>query len=712
MYLALYRKYRPVSFDDVISQEHITTTLKNQIASGQIAHAYLFTGTRGTGKTSCAKIMAKAVNCLSPANGSPCGECAACKAIAEGSTDIIEIDAASNNGVDSIRQIRDEVIYTPIDCKYKVYIIDEVHMLSGAAFNALLKTLEEPPSHVIFILATTEYYKVPATILSRCQQFLFSKIDPSESAKRLSEIAEKENVKLTPEAAELIARLSDGAMRDALSLLDQCISTGRDIDEDTVRECSGAADSSYLFSISQAAIEKDPPKALELLDELVRKGKDLSRFIEELTSHYRGLMLVKTGGEGFVKASREDIEQYKIQCANYSLEEIMYHIDLISDSLDLINRMKQTGQARLLTEQLLIRLAAPKLNKDISAFGARLGAVEQKLENIQNGLTPVTVKPKAAAAQTEADSDNKRDLNNPQPAENKAESKSAITEDKPDNKSDNKSDKISASEAENLFEDKPAAAFKNIVKTADNGGFEIPPPPDAPPAEAWDLPPLPDEAPPEDYGGAEYFDSSFKTAKKATEKSSAEIKRGSGIKSEYERNTAKINEDNIKEKTSEKVQDSFSNHELNEKKPKEGPHAREALKSENKPAHPQKPEETVNVGIGEADPDLPDTAAPLPQWQEIISCLTPAARGVLTGSAAYLHDGKIYIKAGDAAATQLKRAAVGAKLREATANVMGGRFEIYMLKNRPKKEQKEEDRVTPFLNKASELGIKVTVNQK
>ncbi|MCM1299303.1 MAG: DNA polymerase III subunit gamma/tau, partial [[Eubacterium] siraeum] len=391
MYLALYRKYRPVSFDDVISQENITTTLKNQIASGQIAHAYLFTGTRGTGKTSCAKIMAKAVNCLSPVNGNPCGECAACKAIADGSTDIIEIDAASNNGVDSIRQIRDEVIYTPIDCKYKVYIIDEVHMLSGAAFNALLKTLEEPPAHVIFILATTEYYKVPATILSRCQQFRFSKIDPSESAERLLQIAEKENIKLDPEAAALIARLSDGAMRDALSLLDQCISAGRDIDENAVRECSGAADIGYLFLISEAAIEKNPTAALELLQELIEQGKDLSRFVEELTSHYRSLMLIKSGGEKFIRASSNDIDRYKEQCEKYSLEEIMYHIDLISDSLDSINRMKQTGQARLLTEQLLIRLSVPKLSKDVSAFSARLGAVEQKLENMQKGLIPVTV---------------------------------------------------------------------------------------------------------------------------------------------------------------------------------------------------------------------------------------------------------------------------------------------------------------------------------
>ncbi|MDE6726132.1 MAG: DNA polymerase III subunit gamma/tau, partial [Ruminiclostridium sp.] len=390
MYLALYRKYRPSTFDDVISQEHITTTLRNQIETGQIAHAYLFTGTRGTGKTSCAKIMAKAVNCLSPENGSPCGRCAVCKAIEEGSTDIIEIDAASNNGVDNIRQIRDEIIYTPIDCKYKVYIIDEVHMLSPGAFNALLKTLEEPPTHVIFILATTEYYKIPATILSRCQQFLFSKIDAEESAKRLIEIAEKENVTLEPAAARFIARLADGAMRDALSLLDQCISVSDRIDEDLVRQCSGAADSEYLFAVSQAAIDKAPADALGILDKLIVQGKDISRFIEELTAHYRNLMLEKTAVEELIKASGNELEQYRRQSKVYSLDEIMYHIDLISDSLDNINRMKQTGQARLLTEQLLIRLTAPRLANDASALAARIGSLENRLERLaETGLAAV-----------------------------------------------------------------------------------------------------------------------------------------------------------------------------------------------------------------------------------------------------------------------------------------------------------------------------------
>lgn len=644
MYLALYRKYRPVSFDDVISQEHITTTLKNQITSGQIAHAYLFTGTRGTGKTTCAKIMARAVNCLFPVNGNPCGECAACKAISEGSTDIIEIDAASNNGVDSIRQIRDEVIYTPIDCKYKVYIIDEVHMLSGAAFNALLKTLEEPPSHVIFILATTEYYKVPATILSRCQQFLFSKIDPAESEKRLLEIAKKENITLTEDAAALIARLSDGAMRDALSLLDQCVSMGRDIDEEAVRECSGAADSGYLFLISEAALEKNPAKSLELLDQLIIKGKDLSRFIEELTSHYRNLMLMKSVGESFVKASDSDIKQYKKLCQKYSMDEIMYHIDLISDSLDTINRMKQTGQARLLTEQLLIRLSTPKISKDISAFTARLGAVEQRLDNIQNGIIPAAVKSESAEEKSEIK------------AETSTEQISAEMEN------------IAQAEVaeENSDTDIPADIYANIPEESGNDERNSEPPPIT---DYTDIPP-------ENFGNT--MDWNIPPVQEKTDKNL---------------NTdAPIKQENKTEKTEDKPE----KQENTEKKipPKSD------LKSDR------------SAAIGTVELDLPDTASILPQWQEITSCLTPAARGVLTGSTAYLYDGKIYIRAGDAAATQLKRATVGTKLRDAVTNVMGGRFEVYMLKEKPRNDEEKEDRVTPFLDKAASLGIKVTVNQK
>lgn len=686
MYLALYRKYRPVSFDDVISQEHITTTLKNQIISGQIAHAYLFTGTRGTGKTTCAKIMARAVNCLSPVNGSPCGECEACKAISEGSTDIIEIDAASNNGVDSIRQIRDEVIYTPIDCKYKVYIIDEVHMLSGAAFNALLKTLEEPPPHVIFILATTEYYKVPVTILSRCQQFLFQKINPLESEKRLLEIAEKENISLNKAAAALIARLSDGAMRDALSLLDQCVSTGRDIDENVVRECSGAADSGYLFQISEAALQKSPPKALAVLDELIVKGKDLSRFIEELTSHYRNLMLVKSGGEGFVKADDNDIRLYKKQCGEYSLEEIMYHIDLISDSLDTINRMKQTGQARLLTEQLLIRLTTPKISKDVSAFTARLGAVEQKLDNIQKGLVPVAVKAESGGEKTEAPVERKVEI----PMEGKTETKAEIPAEKNTSKTEDAANKRNsdtniplasqgvkdnAPKASGItqqdFAPPPIPEYGDYGADADNGNY-----PDY--SEYPDIPPENFGNMAETYIPSEQETNDINPRIDAPAKNKNKAEKPAGVPVVQKAEKAPVKQEPPKQDDSKKTA--------------------------------PKPEKAAPIGT--VDFDLPDTAPIMPQWQEIISCLTPAARGVMTTAAAYLYDGKIYIRAGEAAATQLKRAAIAEKLRDAVTNVMGGRLEVYMLKEKSKNDMEKEDKIPPFLDKAADMGIKVTVNQK
>ena len=267
-YIALYRKYRSATFDEVISQEHITTTLKNQVKTGKLAHAYLFTGSRGTGKTSCAKIMAKAVNCLSPKDGNPCGECEMCKTIAAGCSDIIEMDAASNNSVDDVRMLRDEVMYSPVQCKYKVYIIDEVHMMSPSAFNALLKTIEEPPAHVIFILATTETHKVPATIVSRCQQFRFRRIDQNASSERLCEIARRENAELTRPAADLISRLSDGGMRDAVSLLDQCISVSRNIDETVVRDTAGVAGTEHLFAIADCVKTGNVAYALSVLDEL------------------------------------------------------------------------------------------------------------------------------------------------------------------------------------------------------------------------------------------------------------------------------------------------------------------------------------------------------------------------------------------------------------------------------------------------------------
>ena len=297
MYRALYRKWRPQRFEDVVGQRAIVTALKNQITANRVGHAYLFTGVRGTGKTTCAKIFAKAVNCLHPVNGDPCGECEICKGIDNGSIlDVVEMDAASNNGVDDIRDLRDETAYTPSACKYKVYIIDEVHMLSTAAFNALLKTLEEPPAHVIFILATTEIQKVPATILSRCQRYDFTRIGPEDIAHRVEYIAGEEKLELSPDGAELIARLADGALRDALSILDTCAGVTAKIDADVVRRMAGVTDRSYLFRISDALEAQDGATALAQLAQLRQQSVDVKRLTEELIAHYRALMLAALPG--------------------------------------------------------------------------------------------------------------------------------------------------------------------------------------------------------------------------------------------------------------------------------------------------------------------------------------------------------------------------------------------------------------------------------
>lgn len=356
MYLALYRKYRPRTFDDVISQEHITTTLKNQVANGTAAHAYLFTGSRGTGKTTCAKIMAMAVNCLDPQNGNPCLECERCREIMSGeTTDIVEMDAASNNGVDDVRQLRDEVAYTPVSCKYRVYIIDETHMLSPAAFNALLKTLEEPPAHVKFIFATTEQHKVPATISSRCQRFEFRRVNIAESAERLLEVAEKENVSLDKDAAELISRLSDGGMRDALSLLDRCISADEHITSQTVRDCAGVADTQHLFAFSEMAAKKDAAGCIRLLGELYRNSKDLSLVIDELSTHYRDLMLYKTAPNDadLLSALPEDHARIAETAALYELSDILRCLVLLQQCADNIGKTKQR---KTLAEMCLVKM--------------------------------------------------------------------------------------------------------------------------------------------------------------------------------------------------------------------------------------------------------------------------------------------------------------------------------------------------------------------
>ena len=297
MYRALYRKWRPQRFEDVVGQRATVAALKNQVSAGRVGHAYLFTGVRGTGKTTCAKIFAKAVNCLHPQNGDPCGECAVCRGIDDGSIlDVVEMDAASNNGVDDIRDLRDETAYTPTSCTYKVYIIDEVHMLSTAAFNALLKTLEEPPAHVIFILATTEIQKVPATIRSRCQRYDFTRISPEDISGRVAQVAAAEQLHLTDRAAALIARLADGALRDALSILDTCAGVTADIDENVVRQMAGVTDRSYLFRMSDAVAARDAAAALAELAALRQQSVDVKRLTEELIAHYRSLMLAALPG--------------------------------------------------------------------------------------------------------------------------------------------------------------------------------------------------------------------------------------------------------------------------------------------------------------------------------------------------------------------------------------------------------------------------------
>ena len=359
MYRALYRKWRPQRFEDVVGQRAIVTALKNQITANRVGHAYLFTGVRGTGKTTCAKIFAKAVNCLHPVNGDPCGECEICKGIDNGSIlDVVEMDAASNNGVDDIRDLRDETAYTPSACKYKVYIIDEVHMLSTAAFNALLKTLEEPPAHVIFILATTEIQKVPATILSRCQRYDFTRIGPEDIARRVEYIAGEEKLELSPDGAELIARLADGALRDALSILDTCAGVTAKIDADVVRRMAGVTDRSYLFRISDALEAQDGATALAQLAQLRQQSVDVKRLTEELIAHYRALMLAALpGGQSLLSGvSPEEEALYLEKGPQLGQREAIRAICALGSALE---HMTRGSDQRIELELALFGLSEP-----------------------------------------------------------------------------------------------------------------------------------------------------------------------------------------------------------------------------------------------------------------------------------------------------------------------------------------------------------------
>ena len=381
-YTALYRKFRPAEFEDVKGQDHIITTLKNQVKANRIGHAYLFCGTRGTGKTTVAKIFAKVVNCEHPVDGSPCGECEMCRAIAANtSMNVIEIDAASNNGVDNIREIREEVSYRPTEGKYKVYIIDEVHMLSIGAFNALLKTLEEPPEYVIFILATTEAHKIPITILSRCQRYDFKRITINTIADRLSELMEKEQVEVEEKAIRYIAKAADGSMRDALSLLDQCIAfyLGQKLTYDHVLEVLGAVDTDVFSRLLRTIISQDVGAVLKIVEELVMQGRELSQLSADFTWYLRNLLLVKSSDnmEDVLDVSTENLIQLKEEAQMIESEVLLRYIRIFSE---LTNQLKFASQKRVLLEVTLIKLCKPQMEAAKDSLLDRIRALEKQVE--------------------------------------------------------------------------------------------------------------------------------------------------------------------------------------------------------------------------------------------------------------------------------------------------------------------------------------------
>ena len=382
-YMALYRKFRPNEFEDVKGQDAIVRTLKNQIEADRIGHAYLFCGTRGTGKTTVAKIFAKAVNCEHPVDGSPCGECPVCKAIAAGnSMNVIEIDAASNNGVDNIREIREEVAYRPTQGRYKVYIIDEVHMLSIGAFNALLKTLEEPPEYVIFILATTEAHKIPVTILSRCQRYDFKRISIETISARLQELIDKEGWDVEEKAIRYIARMGDGSMRDALSLLDQCAAfyIGQTLTYDHVLEVLGAVDTEVFSRLLRKLLERDVHSVIEIVDELVMQGRELSQLSADFTWYLRNLLLVRSSDdmEDVLDVSTENLARLKEEAQLIEDDMLIRYIRVFSE---LTNQLKYSTQKRVMLEVALIKLCRPAMETNPDSLLDRLRAVEEKLEN-------------------------------------------------------------------------------------------------------------------------------------------------------------------------------------------------------------------------------------------------------------------------------------------------------------------------------------------
>lgn len=389
MYQAFYRKYRPKCFADVYGQDHVVSTLKNELSENKISHAYLFTGSRGTGKTTCAKILAKAVNCENMQDGEPCNRCEICKGMDNGTIyDIVEIDAASNNGVDNIRDLREEANYTPSRGKYRVYIIDEVHMLSIGAFNALLKILEEPPAHVIFILATTEVHKIPATILSRCQRFDFKRIQPETMAVRLKQVAGLENLTITDDAAVLIARIADGALRDGLSILDQCSSRSSNIDSDLVSQVAGLAGREALYSLADCISSQNSSKAVELIAQLYENSYDMERLCVEMINHFRNYLVVKTvkNNRELIVCTDNEYESLVESAKNFTLEKIIFSLDLFQTTL---TKIKGGANSRIEMEMTFIKLCQPKLEQSMEAVLDRIGALERAVKNGVKLQTPV-----------------------------------------------------------------------------------------------------------------------------------------------------------------------------------------------------------------------------------------------------------------------------------------------------------------------------------
>ena len=398
-YVALYRKWRPRTFDEVRGQDAVCRTLKNQIVSGRVGHAYLFCGTRGTGKTSIAKILARAVNCESPSGGNPCGVCPQCRAILEESSmNVVEIDAASNNGVDNIRDIREQVQYPPTEGKYRVFIIDEVHMLSSGAFNALLKTLEEPPAYVIFILATTEVHKIPVTVLSRCQRYDFHRITADVIASRLRELADAEKIDIEDRALEYIARAADGAMRDALSLLDECVAFHPEerISYDQVLEILGAVDVATFAELFSAVSGGNAGEALSILDREFVRGREMGQFVNDFLWYLRNLLVLKTAGNGarLIDSSGEKLERMRQDAAGASRAALVRYIRVLSE---LSNRLRYASQKRVMTELALIRLTSPEMDDENDALLERISALEKELKNLKAGGIAVP----AAAQNTE-----------------------------------------------------------------------------------------------------------------------------------------------------------------------------------------------------------------------------------------------------------------------------------------------------------------------